>query len=207
MAYVSLTKQDVLEKEHPDPESREDYFECDEEMAGIVLLLNRKGYRTRFCCSGHLYDEISDTLTEENEALSEEELRDLYPGILRIETLSDGSRKLTLRQNLSLKSYIVFDEGILLPSVPAEWRLDRNTLSHNYYWDSTFTAVRDLQDLKNDPFVFYRRRAELLSGLYSWAKALPDYDEEAAWDPDSPFRKAADQKESMKQTYRDGPLL
>ena len=207
MAYVNLKTYDILEKEDENEKDRSDFFECDEEMAGIILLLNQKGYRTRFCCSGHLYDEISDTLTEENTALSEEELRELYPGILRIETDPDGVRHLTLRQNLSLKSYIVFEEGILLPSVPEEWRLDRQVLSHNYYWDSTFTEVRDLKELMEKPFLFYKRRAALLSVLYDWAAALPAYDEEAANDPASAFRKAADTKEAMKQTYRDGPLL
>ncbi len=207
MAYVNLKTFDILEKEDLEERGRSDSFECDEEMAGIILLLNRKGYRTRFCCNGHLYDEISDTLTEENTALSEEELRELYPGILRIETDPSGVRHLTLRQNLSLKSYIVFEDGVLLPSVPPEWRLDRQVLSHNYYWDSTFTEVRDLKELMENPFLFYKRRAELLAVLYDWAKALPLYDTEAANDPASAFRIAADTKEAMKQTYRDGPLL
>ena len=208
MAYLNLETMDILEKEHPDEASRAAYFECDEEMAGIIRLLNRKGYRTRFCCSGHLYDEISDTLVEENEALSEEELRELYPGLLKIDPLPDGSRRLTLRQNLSLKSYIVFVPEILLPSVPREWRLDRSVLSHNYYWDTTFTEVQNLKELKEKPFLFYRRRAELLGVLYEWAEALPVYDEAAALDPDSAFRKAADTNEMMRQTYREGgPLL
>ena len=206
MAYVNLNTFDILEKDNPKADSS-GYFECDEEMAGIIRILNQKGYRTRFCCSGHLYDEISDTLTEENTDLSEAELKELYPGLLKIDTDPDGIRHLTLRQNLSLKSYVVFDDGIYLPSVPAEWRLDRSVLSHNYYWDSTFTEVRDLKELKENPFVFYKRRAELLSVLFDWASSLPDYDTEAAADPGSELRKNAEVKENMKQTYRDGPLL
>lgn len=207
MAFVNLKSFDILEKADPEEKDGSAYFECDEEMAGIILLLNRKGYRTRFCCSGHLYDEISDTCTEENADLSDTELRELYPGILRVETLENGTRRLTLRQNLSLKAYIVFDDGILLPSVPAEWRLDRQVLSHNFYWDTSFDAVGSLSELKEKPFLFYKRRAELLSVLYDWAEALPLYDEEAAADERSDFRKAADKKEAMKQSYRSGPLL
>lgn len=207
MAFINLKTFDVLEKEGPEEAFREGYFECDEEIAGVVLLLNQKGYRTLFSCSGHLYDEISDTLEEENTALSEEALRELYPGILAIRTAGDGVRTLILRQNLSLKSYIVFAPEILLPSVPEEWRLDGRVLSHNYYWDSTFAEILDLADLKSKPFVFYRRRAELLSVLYDWAESLPDYDPAAAEDPDSKLRKAHENMERMRQTYRNGPLL
>ena len=197
MAYINLKTLDILEKEAPSPKLREGYFECDEEMAGIILLLNRKGYRTLFSCSGHLYDEISDTFEVDNPGLSEAELRELYPGILNIHTDESGARVLTLRQNLSLKSYIFFAPEIRLPSVPEEWRLDGHVLSHNYYWDSTFQEIRDLSDLKSQPFLFYCRRAELLSVLFDWAESLPEYD------PDCPLRP----EEPMRQTYRNGPLL
>ena len=207
MAYINIETFDILEKKSPDETFGEGYFECDEEIAGILVLLNRKGYTTTFSCSGHLYDEISDTFEEENSALTDEELRELYPGILSVEPGPDGVRRLTLRQNLSLKSYIVFDKGILLPSVPEEWRLDGNVLSHNYYWDSTFGDIRDLAELKRKPFVFYRRRAELLSVLYDWAESLPPYDPAAAADPSSELYRANESMERMRQTWRDGPLL
>ena len=197
MAFINLETCDILEKESPIQAYREGYFECDEEMAGILLLLNRKGYRTLFSCSGHLYDEISDTLEEENTELSDEELRTLYPGILSIKTAENGVRIVTLRQNLSLKSYIVFAPEIRLPSIPEEWRLDGPVLSHNYYWDSTFEEIRDLSALKSTPFVFYRRRAELLSVLYTGAEGLPEYDPDRICEPE----------ERMRQSYRNGPLL
>ena len=197
MAYINLNTLDILEKESPVPAYREGYFECDEEMAGILRVLNQKGYRTLFSCSGHLYDEISDTLEEENTELSEEELRTLYPGILSIRTERSGVRTLTLRQNLSLKSYIVFAPEVQLPSVPEEWRLDGRVLSHNYYWDSSFQEIRDLSELKSRPFVFYRRRTELLSVLFDWAEALPEHDPGLVSGPQEP----------MRQTSRNGPLL
>ena len=33
-------------------------FECDEEMAIPIAILNKKGYTTRYCCSGHLYQTL-----------------------------------------------------------------------------------------------------------------------------------------------------
>ena len=34
------------------------YFECDELFAPIISILNRKGYKTKSCCSGHIINEI-----------------------------------------------------------------------------------------------------------------------------------------------------
>lgn len=33
-------------------------FECDELMAPIICILNRKGYKTKYCCSGHVNNDI-----------------------------------------------------------------------------------------------------------------------------------------------------
>lgn len=210
MPFIDLATFDILEKPSPLPDFRERYFECDEEMAGILLVLNRKGYKTSFSCSGHLYDEVTDTFEEENASLSEEELRELYPGIIKIQSDPAGVRHLTLRQNLALKSYVVFAPGIVIPSVPEEWRLDGRTLSHNYYWDSTFEDIRDLADLKSKPFVFYKRRSELLSILFDWAEALPPQEEAAQMQVQvtaNTIPQVPDTQNFMRQTYRNGPLL
>lgn len=36
-------------------------FECDELMVHIIKSLNLKGYKTEYCCSGHVYSENYDT--------------------------------------------------------------------------------------------------------------------------------------------------
>ena len=41
-----------------------DYFECDDLIAPAIALLNKKGYRTKFCCSGHPYPSIESYMTE-----------------------------------------------------------------------------------------------------------------------------------------------
>lgn len=37
-------------------EIMDDYFEVDDDIANSISLLNKKGYHTLFCCSGHLKD-------------------------------------------------------------------------------------------------------------------------------------------------------
>lgn len=36
-----------------DADMRDDYFECDDFIAPAISLLNKKGYKTYACCSGH----------------------------------------------------------------------------------------------------------------------------------------------------------
>lgn len=35
-------------------------FECDELLAPIICILNRKGYKTKYCCSGHVNNDVYD---------------------------------------------------------------------------------------------------------------------------------------------------
>lgn len=42
-----------------------DYFECDDLIAPAISLLNQKGYKTNFCCSGHPFPSIDTILTKE----------------------------------------------------------------------------------------------------------------------------------------------
>ena len=155
-------------------EERDKYFECDEAIAPAISLLNRKGYRTTFCCSGHLYDDITDTLLIDEEEMPEEALYEAYPGIIKIGHTEDGFYRLTLRQNLSMQAYVTFAEDVELPSVPEGWRERGHTILHNFYWDESFEhpyAEKDLQE--KDPYLFYRRRLEIMEALYDWAVSLP----------------------------------
>lgn len=68
----------------------DDYVEIDELIAPTIQILNRKGYKTKHCCSGHPF---TDWLWNEGEA------------------------KYRKSQNLP-SSYIEFEEGIALPIPP-----------------------------------------------------------------------------------------
>ncbi len=175
MAIINSETFDILEGYLIEHGSQEHFFDCDEELAGIISILNKKGYRTLFCCSGHLYDDINDTFVLDDTSMTEDDIRESFPGVLKIDDLPDGNRRLTLRQNLALKTYIMFDREIRLPSVPENWRFERHTLSHNYYWDEAFEDVESLDWLKAHPFRFYRRRLELLSALFDWVETIPDF--------------------------------
>ena len=57
MAYINKNDFSII-KSCQDPRIIDNYFECDDLIAPAISLLNRKGYRTVFCCSGHPYATI-----------------------------------------------------------------------------------------------------------------------------------------------------
>ena len=59
MAKIHKTTFDIIESDNRD-NSEENYFDCDELIAASIRKLNLKGYTTRYCCEGHLYDDICE---------------------------------------------------------------------------------------------------------------------------------------------------
>ena len=76
MAYIDR-KTYKAHAEITVPEVERRSFECDDLIAPLISLLNQKGYKTRFCCSGHPfphYDEMYLLVYEDtNEAISSTE--------------------------------------------------------------------------------------------------------------------------------------
>ena len=42
------------------PEVEKRSFECDDLIAPVISVLNQKGYKTKFCCCGHPYPELTE---------------------------------------------------------------------------------------------------------------------------------------------------
>ncbi len=95
----------------------EGYADIDELIAPTIQVLNQKGYTTRFCCSGHPFD---NWLMRENGEYRE---------------TADPS-----------ESYIAFAEGITLPSLPPDfvaeqWNGNLHLVIRKcYYIDNAFDA-------------------------------------------------------------------
>ena len=119
----------------------ENQFEIDENIAYIIQELNLKGYKTMFCCEGHV--ENDDVLT---------------------------------------LPYIVFENGIELPSCPDGWYVlifnewyneDDNVLSG--HWENIYpdklSKLDDEKITKND---FYKEKFKALLNLSEWVEKLKD---------------------------------
>ncbi|MCL2518068.1 MAG: hypothetical protein FWF15_05840 [Oscillospiraceae bacterium] len=109
----------------------ENCFEVDELIARPIQILNRKGYFTTQCCSGHPF---MIPMKKVHEAINNE-------------------------------SYIAFQEGIALPSVPRGFKK-----VHNGYRVLIFRLYLDKKDYECLREIF--KSMEL---LYLWALNLPEF--------------------------------
>ena len=127
----------------------EDYVEIDELIAPVIQVLNQKGYTTKFCCSGHPLD---DCLFRDS-----------------------GADKGYYETGIPLESYIAFEEGITLPSMPPDFNAEQNTycsisrltIRKIYYIDNAFD---------NQFYEKSRKILETMKQLYQWALDLPDFE-------------------------------
>ena len=60
MAFINRKTWEICNyNSRPDYDENE-YFEVDEAIALSISELNKKSYKTSFCCSGHIFDDLSE---------------------------------------------------------------------------------------------------------------------------------------------------
>ncbi|MBQ4590539.1 MAG: hypothetical protein IJP32_12655 [Clostridia bacterium] len=127
----------------------EDFIDIDEWIAPTIQVLNQKGYTTRFCCSGH----------------------PLNDNWLFIDT---SKEKGYYESGNFVRSYIMFEEGITLPSLPHDFTSTQNTSAPRprlvIEKDHPVTSAAE-----NQFFEKARRILETMKDLYEWALELPDF--------------------------------
>lgn len=57
MVYINKDTFEIYENLIGYENELDNYFECDEFIAYTIMLLNIKGYKTNYCCAGHIYPE------------------------------------------------------------------------------------------------------------------------------------------------------
>ncbi len=131
----------------------DDYIDVDELIAPTIQILNQKGYTTRFCCSGH---PLNNWLFIDSEA-------------------EEGY----VKAGSPLQSYILFEEGITLPSIPHGFEEGINK-----YGDKPRMFIEKdhpvTSAFENQFFEKARRILETMKELYEWALELPDFEPEKA---------------------------
>lgn len=120
-------------------------FEVDELFAPIISLLNKKGYKTLFCCSGHIKSE-SDVLYCE--------------------------KYTKYHKSISIESYIMFEQGIVLPNLPDGYAMDKNDGGKH---DNT---IRKSFNNKKHPKTLLREIIENTLSVLDWVEKLPEYKKE-----------------------------
>lgn len=152
------------------------YFECDELIAPTIEVLNLKGYKTQYCCSGHPYkDNIEFVVPKE---LDPEEI---FPGIYKVEkvtakqlkaegydisNLKFPCQRVLCKQFINAEAYIMFEEGYMPPTIPNGWSKNKNSIS--ICVDEPETPV----------FNFLTKRLKVMKALFYWANSLPERKED-----------------------------
>ncbi len=184
MAYININTYDILEV--PEKEELDDYFECDEFIAPIISLLNKKGYKTKFCCEGHLFDgAIASRFTPYDENKEPDE--NIVSGYVSHETIHNGEFKYLVHiRNAELHGYITFESYVNIesfldtfPELNVFPYYENQSIRWDYIKASRKSFVEKRQEelkLQADPYKHFEIRINFLKEVYEWVKSLPEYD-------------------------------
>lgn len=132
-----------------------DYFEVDENIALIISLLNKKGYRTTFCCSGHAFANINEFRADNKEDFDCIIFFDLQD--IRYE---NGRFKAFDKDNAKY-CYIMFAEDYSFSMLPEGFTYDKD----NKCIEKEYASESDTYDL-------IQEIVDSMKALYEWAKEL-----------------------------------
>ena len=156
MAYMDLNTFEIWAESNI-AGFHDEHVEIDELIAPIIRELNLKGYKTKFCCSGHPYLSM-------NEAFAcSEEVAKCIAGLVKTEVSEQDDfpiRALYIASDDDL--YITFD-GISRNdfSVP---------LPDGFWWDDEYTIRYGFSTAET--YELLSERLGACKNLYQWAKGM-----------------------------------
>ena len=136
-------------------DGKEDYFEVDENIALIISMLNKKGYRTTFCCSGHPFANINEFRAD-----SKEDFDCLIFFDLQDIRYENGKYKAFDRDNAKY-CYIRFKESYSFSALPEGFTYDKD----NKCIEKEYASESDTYDL-------IQEIVDSMKALYEWTKML-----------------------------------
>lgn len=153
MALINKENFDILHDCEAGKE--DDYFEVDENIALIISMLNKKGYKTTFCCSGHAFASINEFRADNKddfECLVFFDLQDIR--------YENGRYKAFDRDNAKY-CYIAFEKDYSFPSIPEGFAYNKNSKSI----EKEYISESDTYDL-------IQEIVDSMKALYEWTKGL-----------------------------------
>ncbi len=134
-------------------------FEVDENIAETISILNKKGYHTKYCCSGHIKD---PRLYEMYNVKNNEDFNNAIGYVVnkRIDSYD------ILMPYTFTAVYIMFAENYNFNKLPQGFKLNNNTIEMviDYYTNDVRKNVYDIEkEIKDANDI-----------LLEWAKSLPN---------------------------------
>ena len=150
---------------------KDDYFECDDLIAPAISLLNRKGYKTTFCCSGHPYATIDNACVIEKP--TNEELGNDFD-LIRIESSEVADYEVDIDEypyyvvckcNIPEVLYVSFEKEYKFPKLPGNAYIHPDN-NKGIYWG--------LDETPTNNFDIMEKIYEMNKTFYKWVEKL-DY--------------------------------
>lgn len=205
MSLIDPTTFDVY-SEVTTPEVEQRSFECDDLIAPIISLLNKKGYKTKFCCAGHPYSEYTEMylLLYDGEKggissvlghidsldpghitcikkVSEEEIPEEHQ-FLPEEIDESRKHQFFYVETAGLVygniAYISFEKDYFAEEdLPVGWKLYEEEYIGNNEENKGNNSIMEYEFATNqDVYYFYTQQVAVFMDLYNWVKALPKND-------------------------------
>ena len=158
-------------------EIRDDVFEVDDLIADTIILLNKKGYKTKYCCAGHNDKSIRTGLVNKQE--TEGDLLKRYD--IDVITITKENEKFRIYfRPSSTDIYIMFDKDYLFKTLPkgfkkqGKWDKEKHDYSKTEFDTITMTlSYFNGHTRKTDEAI--KEDIKLNNHLlYEWVKSLPD---------------------------------
>lgn len=157
MAFMDMKTFEIWAESNIDGFHNE-HIEIDEVIAPIIRELNFKGYKTKFCCSGHPYASLNEAFTN-----SEETAKGLV-GLVKTETTNKADmpiRALYIAPDDFF--YISFDgvngQDFPVPLPDGFWWEEDNSIRYEYSTNGIYELLEE--------------RLNACKTLYQWAEKLP----------------------------------
>ena len=145
MVYIHKETFDIIQWSNIPNLLDDEYFEVDDFIALPIQELNRKGYTTKYSCTGHPFKGLVHLYFIDDE---------------------DDKEKCALAEIVpDAKSYIAFKQGIILPTIPEGFYVDEE--------DEDFTIRAD-DELEVYVYNFFQKSLDQMRKLFSWAVGLPE---------------------------------
>ncbi len=153
MSLIHKESFDILQ--YCEEGKENEYFEVDENIALVISLLNKKGYKTTFCCSGHAFDEMTEFYADDKksfECLIFSNLQDIR---------YEGGRYKAVDRGNAKYCYIGFEEDYDFPELP-----------DGFIYDEEAKSIEKDYINESDTYDLIQEIVDTMKALYEWVKGL-----------------------------------